>query len=297
MSDGMWDQDSVLTLPVRARHRLAVEESLFPGPAVRVESRHSPFGSVRLSRSPDDRRMPMHGHSCAHLAVVLEGRMIEEDPAGTVLESVAGDVLFYPAGYQHEVLFAVQPTQVLSVNLGPCALKEYGLQGSDSMLRTQIAEPERTRLVALTRSDTADHSDQVCIAQLFDRLLSDFTCSHDRPDWLESIRRLLDGNLEEVPTLRELAAAAGRHPNYVSQMFHRYFGVPISRYVRRRRLISASLSLVSDGLSMTEAAHQAGFSDTSHFLRTFKAVSHVTAGVFRRSEIDVREVCLPRASQ
>ena len=44
-------------------------------------------------------------------------------------------------------------------------------------------------------------------------------------------------------------------------------GVPIRRYLLWHRYLTA-LSLLSDGSSVTEAAHAAGFADSAHLTRT-----------------------------
>lgn len=53
-------------------------------------------------------------------------------------------------------------------------------------------------------------------------------------------------------------------------MFKAYTGIPVRRYLRWLRLDDA-LRLISDGMSFTDAAHHAGFSDAAHLSRTTRA--------------------------
>ncbi|MCE9648187.1 MAG: AraC family transcriptional regulator [Parvibaculum sp.] len=68
-----------------------------------------------------------------------------------------------------------------------------------------------------------------------------------------------------------LAALAGLSPSRFQHLFKQIVGMPVRRYIlwfRIRRVIEA----MHDGASLTRAAHEAGFSDSAHFTRTFKAM-------------------------
>lgn len=68
-----------------------------------------------------------------------------------------------------------------------------------------------------------------------------------------------------------LAALAGLSSDRFQHLFKQNIGMPVRRYLlwfRIRRVIEA----VSDGANLTRAAHEAGFSDSAHFSRTFRAM-------------------------
>lgn len=95
-----------------------------------------------------------------------------------------------------------------------------------------------------------------------------------------SVRRaieLLPALLAEGGSALRLAAiadAVDRSPQHFSRVFNKQVGISVPAYVRwaRLRLIARSLAA---GRTLTDAAHEAGFSDSAHLSRTF----HETFGV------------------
>jgi len=73
------------------------------------------------------------------------------------------------------------------------------------------------------------------------------------------------------PPAAELAAAVGLSPGRLIHLFTQEMGLPIRRYVLWLRLRDVLFS-VAVGKSLTEAAHQAGFSDSPHLSRTFRGM-------------------------
>jgi AraC-like DNA-binding protein len=73
------------------------------------------------------------------------------------------------------------------------------------------------------------------------------------------------------PPAAKLAASVGLSPGRLIHLFTEQMGLPIRRYVLWLRLRDVVFSLVS-GSSLTEAAHQAGFSDSPHLSRTFRGM-------------------------
>jgi AraC-like DNA-binding protein len=71
--------------------------------------------------------------------------------------------------------------------------------------------------------------------------------------------------------LAETAAATGVHlsPSRLRHLFVEHTGLAFKTYLLWRRLVRA-LDVYSQGLSLTEAAHAAGFADSAHFSRAFK---------------------------
>ena len=79
----------------------------------------------------------------------------------------------------------------------------------------------------------------------------------------------VDQRLEGKVSLQTVANQVGMSKSSFTQRFRAATGLPLRRYVLWRRLYLAVHS-VSDGMSLTEAAHIAGFSDSAHFSRTMR---------------------------
>ena len=86
-------------------------------------------------------------------------------------------------------------------------------------------------------------------------------------------------------TLEDAAAQAHLSPSYFSRLFRQRTGRTFSDYVSRLRVEHAKLLLCAPEMDMAQIATQAGFYDQSHFTRTFKVVTGVTPGAFRRRRL------------
>ena len=68
-----------------------------------------------------------------------------------------------------------------------------------------------------------------------------------------------------------MAALVHLSPTRFSHWFVEQTGLPLRSYAKWLRLTQALQHLAKGGL-LTEAAHEAGFSDSAHFSRTFRAL-------------------------
>jgi len=101
---------------------------------------------------------------------------------------------------------------------------------------------------------------------------------------LAAARKFIDGHLEE-PNLAPQLIAGALHMSV--RTLHRAFGDAddsVMAYVRRQRLRRARAQLMDSGARVADVAARWQFSDTSHFIRQFKAVYGVTPTTFMREE-------------
>ena len=98
-------------------------------------------------------------------------------------------------------------------------------------------------------------------------------------------RRVLDyieAHLTEEIDLDQLAQKAGHSPNHFSKAFKISLGVPPWRYVTERRIHRAKELLLNGSSSITEIAHDLGFSSHSHFTDVFRKATGKPPSHFRR---------------
>lgn len=88
--------------------------------------------------------------------------------------------------------------------------------------------------------------------------------------------------LETPVSLEDVARHVGLSPGRARHLFSDQTGLPFRTYVLWLRLMRA-VELYSGGTSLTEAAHGAGFSDSSHFSRTFRRMFGISADSLRVS--------------
>lgn len=86
---------------------------------------------------------------------------------------------------------------------------------------------------------------------------------------LQQARDILLQRLHAPPTLPELARLAGTNASTLSQGFRQQFGTSVFAYVREQRLELAYRMLTAGNISVADAAHACGYTD-SHFSKVFR---------------------------
>ncbi len=108
---------------------------------------------------------------------------------------------------------------------------------------------------------------------------------------IETACRILESRLESPPSLEELATEVGMSVTRFKTTFSRVCGMPPFTYLRDIRLERAKLLLQHEGLRVTEAALEVGYSNFSHFAKIFEARFGLIPSRFRQ-EITVRMAAL-----
>ena len=130
--------------------------------------------------------------------------------------------------------------------------------------------PFKKQLRSLARRAVA--GDAVAAQSLVDALIGQSSGRSPGSDALISractlIRRSLDGPI----ALADLAQAVHLSPSRLAHRFRDATGVPVRRYVLWCRLRAAA-DAAMHGATLTDAAHLAGFADSAHLSRTFRAM-------------------------
>jgi len=101
------------------------------------------------------------------------------------------------------------------------------------------------------------------------------------PRWLEQVTGMLRDKFAENLTLSDLAVAANVHTVHLARVFRKFHGCTVGDYIRQLRVEYASRRLSMTDDSLVEIALAAGFSDQSHFSRTFKNHTRMLPSEFR----------------
>ena len=112
------------------------------------------------------------------------------------------------------------------------------------------------------------------LAQLAERGTSyeppkDILPDHVQKRLRKSITLLENEDAEHIPTISELAAAAGLKETSFRRYFERHFGVTPGHYAANHRIATAKKLLLNGG-SITAVAHKLGFSTSQYFATVFK---------------------------
>jgi len=96
------------------------------------------------------------------------------------------------------------------------------------------------------------------------------------PRIVTALKLLREKYLSQKLGIAEIAGNVGLSQSRLIHLFTEQIGIPIRRYVLWIRLLTA-MQMSSEGKqSLTEAAHNAGFSDAAHFSRTYRSMFGIT---------------------
>ncbi len=101
------------------------------------------------------------------------------------------------------------------------------------------------------------------------------------PHRVQAIMDYVDSHLTDTLTLDSIAGALSLDKYYLSHLFKSETESSIFQYVLVRRVALAK-QLLSQGHTVSEACHLAGFNDYSNFIRSFKQITGYTPGQFKR---------------
>lgn len=102
---------------------------------------------------------------------------------------------------------------------------------------------------------------------------------------IEKVVGHIEENYSTDLTLNDLAAIAGLSEYYFSRLFKKQTGFTPHEYLIKTRITSTKILLKSTNLSLREIAYKCGFSNESSFSNTFKKITDMTPGTFRKTDI------------
>jgi AraC-like DNA-binding protein len=96
-------------------------------------------------------------------------------------------------------------------------------------------------------------------------------------------RERLVANLQEPPSLTDLAASVGLTPKRLNLGFRQLFGMTVFHYLMEERLVMAR-RLLDEGLDMPlkQLAWSVGYNQVSNFITAFRRRFGVSPGIYRR---------------
>ncbi len=97
---------------------------------------------------------------------------------------------------------------------------------------------------------------------------------------VEQIKTYLQAHYGHDPCLKDLSHVCGLSPFHLTRVFHESVGLPPHAYLTHLRIAQAKTRLRQPH-PLTQIAIDLGFTDQSHFTKTFKAWVGVTPGQYR----------------
>lgn len=239
---------------------------------------------------PARTRVPDHSHEEAVFCMALTGSC-DEAFAGKQRQYEAPTVGYLPANQSHSLHFPSADTRAFSIDIDGSWIeraREYSLRMDDSVhARGGMLSGLMMRIYGEFRNP--DSASPLAIQGLTMDLLAAVARNNSNRPVCRRRRRLtlvvefLRESFTEQTTLAQVASAAGVHPVYLAREFRRVHRCTIGEYIRRLRVERACRQLSSSDESLATIAANAGFSDQSHFSRTFKRLMGMTPAQYRAS--------------
>lgn len=233
--------------------------------------------------------IPYHTHhEEAYFNFVLRGGFTGNDRK-TSYELTKANLVFHSAGEARSNRFHGEPTRLFNVRLDSDWLHRVTQRSTILRRSTRFtAGPLINLAVKLYQEFTAlDAVSPLVIEGLILEMLGEAS-RHPQPrfeslppHWLSQVKEMLHAYFNEGLMLDRIAASVGVHPVHLNRAFRRYFHCTVGDYIRQLRVEFARRQLTSSRETLTEIALAAGFSDQSHFSRTFKRRTGLTPAQYR----------------
>lgn len=241
-----------------------------------------PF-TIRVARYAPACVMARHAHDRTGVSVVLAGALVEEAEHRMVAVG-PGQVVLKPRGLYHANRFSPDGALILAIDFDRAAepelfpagvLRAWRWTRNPSLLRASL------RLVRVTSEAGASDAD---VADLVHDLVAIATLTEARkrpiPGWVVTARESIEA-ADVPPTPSDVARRCGYHRAHVARAFRESYGMSMREYRQVVQVRRASGLMATSRRSLSEIAHQCGFSDHSHMCRVFASVTGVAPGRFR----------------
>lgn len=253
---------------------------------------------IRFSHLPDvfDCRL-VHGqrvthHFPRHIHRALSFGLIERgarviDIGGDALTVGAGECFVINPGEPHRCA-ADAPHDYWALALSAASLRKMLAlpelpRFAPPVLRDEMFSQKFAAFIEQAEGNDDIFQSQSLLIELMNYALERFSAASNTLDAAHSeirrVRQYLDAHFDEPVRLDALAELAKLSPCYLNRIFQAEVGVPPYEYLVKIRLTHAQ-EMLSGGASISDAAHESGFADQSHFTRFFKRHIGLTPGEF-----------------
>lgn len=221
-----------------------------------------------------------HSHHAVQVTLGLRGWFsleTRDGPVGGEVVAVAPDTEHALAGEGAVAHLYIDPEGRLGREL------QRALFTDASMIAIPLTDLAGLRAQLLASLEADDRDDQSLI-ELGRALLAQLAPGSERDERPEvRVRKMVAWASERLDTpvsLVDAAAHVGLSSGRARHLFVEHTGMPFRTYLLWLRLMRA-VELFAVGSSLTEAAHGAGFSDSSHLSRTFRRMFGIAADSLR----------------
>jgi AraC-like DNA-binding protein len=212
----------------------------------------------------------MHAHHAFQIAVAAEGELTFSDGTATA----SGRAAMIPPDAPHRV---AAPARAVMLYIDPDDLvgrKLRRLEVAPDDAGAWFAAGRRWSIGAFSMPASRDEADAIERA-LLTALVGDSVRPRPIHPAVTKALKLIPQQLEGDIRIAEVAQTIGLSAGRLQHLFSQEVGIPFRPYVLWLRMQRAAAT-IRDGASFTDAAHAAGFADSSHMNHAFKRMFGLT---------------------
>ena len=253
-----------------------------------IVRRHEVSGFILSeSRYAPGTKISPHSHAHAYLCILLDGGY-REVFNGVERCCVPSTLIFHPAGEVHSDHFLGAGGTIFRFEIGRewlhIAAEEKVRWDERWELRGGPIAWLATRLY--TEFNRLDAFSHLVIQGMVLEILGQTGRHAERtesrqPAWLKRVTDFLHECPPEELTVAAVAGEAGVHVTHLARVFRQFCSCSVGEYIRNLRIEYATRELRSSRRALADIAAAAGFSDQSHFCRSFKQATGTTPAEYR----------------
>jgi len=245
------------------------------------------IGDIRFSEYTLQSKpyMPPHFHREGYFSFLMEGQIDETINNHSYVRS-PGMVVYHPPYTPHVNMLNSRKATLFHIEWTEA--KKSILNQPENLRENQIIYDER--IIKQLRSIYCDikknNNDHQIGNKVYDLYLSceKSNCKKyfiKRPEWLDQLLAFINNNYDRSLTLDLLSEEVNKHPVHISRTFTKYMFCSVYSYITKLRIEAASSKIKKGQISLAKLAYDLGFSDQSHFSRTFKKYVNISPSSYQ----------------
>lgn len=215
-----------------------------------------------------------HKHYALQISVSVKSNMVLTLKGEN---EILGKSFFINSKIEHKL---ISKSNQLTILINPLSSigHQFHLQFGKSNFKL-LNENLSDKLIENLKKFETSEIDFEKLCELISQILSEYQCTCESENHLGEQRiinaiKYMDANFEKVLSLEEVAEKCFLSPTRFLHLFKEKTNLTFRRYQLWNKLIKSLPFLVKN--SITETAYTFGFSDNSHYTRTFKETFGVT---------------------
>jgi len=212
-----------------------------------------------------------------------------------------GDFAFIPLGSHHQSQYEFGVTRILNVGISKGFFEEhYGHLLTRPVVASQAYRLKGDFLSYIEAAITAPHFRGDELTELLELLTFYVTnrithhkeCEEndDIPLWLKtSVDKMHDKSMFGEKALVNMVELSGKTQEYLSRATRRYYQKTPMQIINEIRINFAKTQLEVTNYFVSDIAFDAGYSDTTLFIKNFKKLTSFTPGNYRKKFRRIRE--------